>query len=187
MTETGGRGHFGTDAGGGRGLVVIVSGQSGSVPRRRARVASRREQALDLAEDLLSDFELNRLPPMQLVLKASRLARFLDDHVASTWLHYEIVGYTSKPNGLDAEAWAATAQSGRRIHGESGERVFTTSVSELQAVVAAKRAQLSAASDAPVSVTSANPHQFVVASGGNTAERNLAAKAMVEAQAVWTA
>lgn len=64
--------------------------------------SSRRQAALALAEELLSDIELGELPPVALVRKTSRLARLLDDEDALGWLRYETSGYS--PEALDGDA-----------------------------------------------------------------------------------
>ncbi len=50
----------------------------------------RQRQALELAEQLLTDIEFNRISVHQLVLKASRLARLTGDTEAAEWLQFEI-------------------------------------------------------------------------------------------------
>ena len=54
---------------------------------------------LDLARELLDDIELSRLPPEQLLLKASRLARISEDIEAREWLNFELVGYVNSEKG----------------------------------------------------------------------------------------
>lgn len=51
-------------------------------------------ERISLARELVDDLELSRLPPEALLLKASRLARFMDDEVTQKWLAMEIGGYT---------------------------------------------------------------------------------------------
>lgn len=47
----------------------------------------------ELAKDLVDDIELSRLPPEQLLLKAARLARLVDDQQTAKWLKFELNGY----------------------------------------------------------------------------------------------
>ena len=76
---------------------------SGSTDRRAA--------ATNLAEEILADFELRRIGPVDIVRKASRLARLLDDDESLEWLKFEIAGY---PLGaLSTDAWRAAKRSGR--------------------------------------------------------------------------
>ena len=129
---------------------------------------SRRDSAQELAEELLSDFELQRLTPQDLVRKAGRLARLLDDHEAVQWLRFEVEGY-AQGQALDTAAWAAARRSGRITRNADGnETANVTGVGQLATEIEAGLAQIAAAADAPRSVASANPNQFVMTPGGNT-------------------
>jgi len=61
-------------------------------------VQTRREEALELTQDILSDVEGALIPPRQIALKAQRLATLLDDSLALEWLRAETTGY----KGLEA-------------------------------------------------------------------------------------
>lgn len=52
----------------------------------------------ELARELLDDVELSRLPAEQLLLKASRLARVIEDEGTRAWLRYELDGYPGTPD-----------------------------------------------------------------------------------------
>ncbi len=83
---------------------------------------TRREEALDLSEELLSDIELSRIEPMAVIRKASRLARLLDDTDAMQWLSYETNGYGAPPGKpISPEAWAAAERSRRPSEDEEGQ------------------------------------------------------------------
>ncbi|MFD8227361.1 hypothetical protein ACFV16_24670 [Streptomyces massasporeus] len=132
---------------------------------------SRRRDALELAEELLSDIELNRLSGQDIARKASRLARIANDFDATTWLRYEVSGY---PEGsLDADSVSAAKRSGRETRNDDGEtRYWTASIGTIQAIVNLSHVQIEASRDAPVSISSANPSQYVSAPSGNTGERS---------------
>jgi AbiTii len=83
-----------------------------------ARVKMRRDDALLLAEELLSDIELARIEPTAVIRKASRLARLLDDADAMAWLSYETTGYPEK--ALDADASNAARRSQRMKDTDEG-------------------------------------------------------------------
>ena len=138
---------------------------------------SRRQEALRLAEELLRNVELSELPPTDLARKASRLARLLDDVTALEWLRREIGGYDNlpgEPNTLGHEAWAAAVRSNRTYTENDGiVKARTQPLGQLQASIDAGMAQIAAAVDRPVSVSSANPNQFVSAGVGNTQERGM--------------
>jgi hypothetical protein len=79
---------------------------------------TRRDDALVLAEELLTDVELGRIEPLAIARKASRLARLLDDTDAMAWLAYETGGYGS--GKLNRDAWAAALRSGRVSPNDDG-------------------------------------------------------------------
>lgn len=56
---------------------------------------SRSEHILELARELLDDIELSRIGPESLLLKASRLARWVGSDEVKYWLKLEMSGYNS--------------------------------------------------------------------------------------------
>ncbi|HBO3842485.1 TPA: hypothetical protein L4T01_000581 [Pseudomonas aeruginosa] len=56
---------------------------------------SRSEHILALAKELLDDIELSRLPAESLLLKASRLARWVGSDEIKYWINLEMQGYNS--------------------------------------------------------------------------------------------
>jgi hypothetical protein len=104
--------------------------------------ASRRQQALVLAEELLGEIELGQLKAPDVARKASRLARLLDDVDAMKWLRYETGGY---PPSLDADAFNAALRSNRRAKPQDpseGPKVWTPSLAELDVQVQVGEARL---------------------------------------------
>lgn len=87
-----------------------------------------RGAALVLAEELLSDIELERIDPMAVIRKASRLARLLDDPSSMRWLSYEVTGY---PTPGDSDSGDAARRSCR--WSDDGSQYYTALVGELQA------------------------------------------------------
>lgn len=133
-------------------------------------MSSRHEDALNLAEELLADFELSRLSRTAWIAKAGRLARLLDDSDAISWLRYETVGYPH--DGLDAAAAAAAKRSHRDSDTtDDGTKYWTGSIARLEASIEASQLQLRAATDADVAITSANPSQYVMGPTSNQRER----------------
>lgn len=65
-----------------------------------------RSEALALAQELLTDIELDRLAVDKQVLKASRLARIVGDEKALIWLTKERSGYNQ--SDVDTYHWRAT-------------------------------------------------------------------------------
>jgi hypothetical protein len=62
-------------------------------------VTNRQEEALRLAEELLTDIELARNPTTKHVLKAKRLARLVGDDDAQVWLDFELGRGSDTPAG----------------------------------------------------------------------------------------
>ena len=56
---------------------------------------SRSEHILDLAKELLDHIELSRLPAESLLLKASRLTRWVGSAETKQWIKWEMGGYNS--------------------------------------------------------------------------------------------
>jgi hypothetical protein len=60
-------------------------------------------EALELSEEILRKIELNELPLANVALKASRLARLLNDFDAQKTMEYEASGYPTTPNGVHSD------------------------------------------------------------------------------------
>lgn len=148
-----------------------MTGESERSTADRTSPDTSRAEALRLANDTLRAFELSEMSAVNITRRAYRVARLLDDNEGEAWLHFEVVGYP--PGKLDPAAWQAATRSNRLIITDEGDsRAMTQSVGGLTAQIQASMAQLSAATDAAVSVTSANPNQFVFPPSGNTVERS---------------
>ena len=57
--------------------------------------SSRSEHVLELAKELLEDIELSRLSAESLLLKSSRLARWVGSDEIKYWISFEMKGYNS--------------------------------------------------------------------------------------------
>jgi hypothetical protein len=89
-------------------------------------VATRRQEALALAEELLADIELRRIGAADTARKAGRLARILDDPESTAWLRYEASGY---PTPLDTQSTPAAMRSGRRA---DDQKVWTVGLGTIE-------------------------------------------------------
>ncbi|WP_032379564.1 AbiTii domain-containing protein [Rhodococcoides fascians] len=76
----------------------------------------KQQVAQDLAEEILTDIELQRLQPSEVILKASRLARLTGRADLTTFLEYEREGY---PNDGSATVWLRKA--GRAVENDEDE------------------------------------------------------------------
>lgn len=70
---------------------------------------SRSEHVLELAKELLDDIELNRLSAESLLLKASRLARWVGSEEIKYWIGLEMKGYNST-NDISIKFMAITGR-----------------------------------------------------------------------------
>jgi hypothetical protein len=138
------------------------------------------EQALLLAGEILRNIELSETTLSACLLKASRLARLLNDRDHQLAFEYEASGYPSTPNGIPAEVWRIAQLAGRISQVKTQNKDKTETVSErasplavevLEGRISIAKAAISATRDANISITSANPSQFVHNPSGNTAER----------------
>jgi hypothetical protein len=57
---------------------------------------SKNEHTIFLAKEIIDDIELSRLDCKAILLKTTRLARYIDDEKIRTWLRFEMQGYNSK-------------------------------------------------------------------------------------------
>lgn len=96
------------------------------------------EYARTLAEEVLDDIELSRLPADQLVLKASRLARLVGHDELHQWLHYELHGYRQGEEPEKYMAW-----TGRWIDKEKNS-AWWGSLGQIEGALLASEAKLQA-------------------------------------------
>ncbi|MFQ6027938.1 MAG: hypothetical protein ACE5Q6_10640 [Dehalococcoidia bacterium] len=135
------------------------------------------EEALEVSLDLISDIELERTSLTAAALKASRLARLLNDFESQEMFKYEAGGYPSSPDGIPPNIWQLAVAAGRvseQKNQETGDvdlRAFVESIDVLIEQIAVAKMALGVAGDRDVSLTSANPYQQVQAPIGNVFER----------------
>ena len=135
------------------------------------------EEAVELSSDILKDIELSRVPLRTSALKASRLARLLNHLDAQKIFQYEAGGYPSAPSGVPPDVWPLVQMSGRTYEQKDSTSnqtrtvAFLESIEQLEQEIESCRIGLESARDRDVSVSSANPDQFVMAPMGNYLER----------------
>jgi hypothetical protein len=135
------------------------------------------KEALDLSHDILKNLELSELSLEALCLKASRLARLLNDESMQKVFAYEASGYPNSPEGVPFDVYKLAQLAGREYKqkdektGVENSYAYIQSVGELEASLAAYQAALNAAQDPAVSISSSNPHQYVYAPSGNAQQR----------------
>lgn len=135
-------------------------------------------EAFELSNELLKNIELSELPLSTIVLKASRLARLLNDFDHQKVFELEASGYPHTPSGMPQEAWELAKIAKRRFFekdkdGTTKEYSYLESIEELEEMIESSKLRMEAAKDPSVSISSANPHQFVNQGAGNTFERKI--------------
>jgi hypothetical protein len=135
-------------------------------------------EALGLSAEILKNIELSELPLTNIALKVSRLARLLNDFDVQKIMVFEVGGYPQEePNAVSPETWQLAVAAGRRFSAtdsktkESREHIFVESIGELEEQLSLGEASLAAARDPDISLTSANPNQYVLGPVGNQSER----------------
>lgn len=131
-----------------------------------------KEEALHLAEETLADIELSRFPMANIALKASRLARLVNDFDLEKIFEYESGGYPMKKDGIEPHIWKLGIKANRiSLNLENKEVMSCYSLTTIENRIIANKIALEQAQDRDISITSANPHQFLSPPPTNAAER----------------
>jgi hypothetical protein len=134
------------------------------------------KEALLLSESIISDIELNASSLSNVALKASRLARLVGHFEKQKIFLYEVSGYPTTPHGVEKKTWELVKLAERINKVKDGDEVKETasleSLEQLHFDLEAAKDSLAVAKDADVSLTSANPNQYVSAPIGNKRERD---------------
>lgn len=135
------------------------------------------QEALSLASETLADIELSRTPLSASALKASRLARLLNDTDSQQVFHFEAGGYPASPDGVPPDVWHLAQLAGRTYQWRDPDSkemktvAYLESVEQLENQIEAARLALQAAADRAISLSSANPNQYLFTPTGNYRER----------------
>lgn len=98
---------------------------------------SRSKHISELAKELLDDIELNRMSAEHLLLKATRLARWMGSEETQQWLRLEMIGY----NNTDDISVKYMSLTGRWIDREKGIGYWGP-LAQQEAGIAAEKAKL---------------------------------------------
>ena len=106
------------------------------------------EECTVLAEEVLEDFQTNRIPIDSILLKALRLYSLMGDQYGIALFTYETSGYPTTPAGLPQEVWVIAEGAGRTYALQNPMNPtqllyysFPLLLSELQAVIDAEKSQ----------------------------------------------
>ena len=124
---------------------------------------ARREEMVALADDILADLELSRIPLANIAMKCTRLARLLGDERAGRWFRLETGGYDLD---RDPDAFRIGWNTGRAVRETRGKpdeekSIWTGSTAELEATIATLREQL-AHLDIPPMQEASSPQMLYV-------------------------
>jgi len=101
-------------------------------------------EAAALAEEILADAELNRIPLANITMKCARLARITGNEDALKWFQCEIGGY---PSPLDDLSFRLGLAAGRSVSGtenqENGPKIWTGSIPAIEVSISTLRQELS--------------------------------------------
>jgi len=120
------------------------------IPPTRAAL----EEAVTLSAEILRDVELGQVPLTSVALKASRLARIVNDFDSQAIMQYEVSGYPVDTNGKCApKVWELAVRAGRRYEEVDSktrvpkEYVYLESISSLEQQIGMAEVSLAAARD----------------------------------------
>lgn len=118
---------------------------------------------LGLARELLDDIELSRLEPEQLLLKASRLARLLEENQTREWIDLELRGYS---NTESARRYMTMFNRWTDANAQLG---YWKPLASLGAWASAMQAEIQQlrVPDVNVSMSSSNPNEWVTGMAGS--------------------
>lgn len=98
---------------------------------------SKTEHIISLAKEILDDIELSRLEAQPLLLKATRLARYVDDEEVRKWLRFEMQGFSN-----DEVSLKYMTKTGRWTDREKNEGYWTP-LAQIEASADAQKLKLS--------------------------------------------
>lgn len=134
-------------------------------------------EAHSLSDVILKDIELGQLPLTNIALKTARLARLLNEFDYQKIMQYEAGGYPITPSGVAPSVWRL-AKIAQRTYNKKDvktnsniEVAYLESIEQLVEEVQSAKQGIEAARDRNISISSANPSQYVWAPSSNTMER----------------
>jgi len=134
------------------------------------------KEALEISEEIIRNIELSELPLSMIVLKASRLARLLNDFDYQKIMEYESGGYPSGPDGIPNDIFNLARLADRTYKTKDSknnikEYARISSIEEIENNIDTAKTRIRAATDPDISISSANPNQTVWNPPGNKNER----------------
>ena len=134
-------------------------------------------EALDLSTEILRNLELSEIPLTNIALKASRLARLLNEFDSQKIMTYEAGGYPSAADGLSSTVWALVASAGRTwvyLDPKSKEMkaaAYLEPIGQLEEELRSAEVSIAAARDPDRATASPSPYVGFQLAQGNQLER----------------
>src|SRR6266576_1462534 len=122
---------------------------SEGIPPSRQALA----EALTLSDEVTRNIELGQIPLSNIALKASRLARLLNDFEMQRTLGYEAAGYPSTPDGVSQDVYRLAVNAGReytwkdKLSNTTEKGIYSESIGSLEEQIRNTEASLAAARD----------------------------------------
>ena len=131
--------------------------------------------ALLLSENIMTEIEMSSATLTNIALKTSRLARLVGDFEMQKIMLYEAGGYPTSAKGLSKDVWTLALRA-KRVYqqengGETKQYANIDSIEQVENQLDSCKDSLLSAQDANISISSANPNQYVHAPTGNNQER----------------
>ena len=140
---------------------------------------NRIKECTELSCEILKNFELSEIPVGNIILKCLRLCRLLGDQQGILLFTFESSGYPHGTDGkytLEAERIAVLAHRGFQQYDYTTKRFVSyisyALISDIESGIETLRIKLLAAADPNISLTSANPNQYLFSPNGNSEERS---------------
>ncbi len=153
--------------------------------------SARIKECTELSSEILKNFELSEVPVSNIILKGLRLCRLLGDEDGILLFTYESSGYPSGVNGMSADSWRIAKMAGRRYFSKEKDKdgkeknveyAKTQLIAELEELIESQKISLSSSNDPNVSISSANPGQYVHVPQGNASVRRSIVLSITESQ-----
>jgi hypothetical protein len=145
--------------------------------------SERIKECTNLANEILRNIELSEMPMKNIPLKCLRLCRLLNDEDGVLLFTFESSGYPLTEGGyVTNDAWRISEIACRRYWEkddktkENTEYINTFLFAEMEETLASLKLRLQSASDPNISLSSANPLQYVGPPLGNANERGYAVR-----------
>lgn len=132
-----------------------------------------KEEALILAEETLADIELSRLSLSNIALKASRLARLVNEFDLEKIFEYEASGYPMGDNGITSDIWNLGKKAERISKNSDNKEVMSCySLAVIENRISTNKIALEQTQDRNISLSTSNPNQYLFNPPTNAKERN---------------